>query len=479
MKKLNRRLAAIMFTDMVGYSALMQKDEALAGKLRDRHREVFVRNTDAYGGEILQYYGDGTLSIYPSASAAVECAIEIQRELKREPAVSLRIGIHTGDISYGEEDVFGDGVNIASRIEHLCVPGGIFISGKVYDDIKNVSSIQTRSIGPFKLKNIGNEIEIVAVTNEGITAPPPGYHYKISPLSRRPPEPPQSQTPPTPQPLHAHLPPQPIRGRKKKFIAGILAFFFGIFGAHRFYLGQRQLGLLYLGLTLIGMFIIKDLAMLIPIVAIVSFVDAVILFSMPRPDFDHKYNEAYQEQNVVKTQKQAGPKWVARPQAPPQKSQPQKSPAEEQFDVLWKKAMEEYREYDYGEAISALNDAIKIKANDPEAHFLLACCHSINEDVGHALDHLELAVVNRLEDQERIQSHIDLAYLRMQPQYETFVKNGYRQIKELPEPEDELLLTKTSESPDLLEQLQQLQKLREDGQLTEIEYISMVRKLNR
>ena len=82
MSKRQRRLAAIMFTDIVGYSAMMQKDEAITNRLRNRHREVFTRLTEQYDGEILQYYGDGTLSIFYSTAAAVECAVEIQRELK-------------------------------------------------------------------------------------------------------------------------------------------------------------------------------------------------------------------------------------------------------------------------------------------------------------------------------------------------------------------------------------------------------------
>ena len=478
MKKIKRRLAAIMFTDMVGYSALMQKDEEIAGRLRDRHREVFVRNTAAYGGEILQYYGDGTLSIYPSASAAVECAVDIQRELKQAPTVSLRIGIHTGDISYGDEDIFGDGVNIASRIETLCVPGGIFFSSKVHDDIKNLPAIQTRSIGPFKLKNIANEIEIFAVTNEGVNAPPPGYHHKISPFSRMP----LADTVATVRTAasstsfttQAPASPQPLVGRKRKFVAGILAFFFGIFGAHRFYLGQRNLGLLYLGMALTGMFIIKGLAALIPIVAILSFIDAVILFSMPRRDFDLKYNRAYVQATLaMDTQKFEKPKQKEQPQTPPKKSV-----KEEEFDKLWNTALAEYREYDYDEAIAALQEAIELKSDDPEAHFLLACCHSINEDIGHALSHLETAVACGLKDQDRIQNHYDLAYLRMQPQFETFAKNNYRLLKELPEPIEDLLQSQNTVSPDLLEQLQKLVKLREEGQLTEIEYQSLVKKLN-
>ena len=157
----------------------------------------------------------------------------------------------------------------------------------------------------------------------------------------------------------------------------------------------------------------------------------------------------------------------------------EKSPKEEKFSKLWEKALSEYSEYDYGGAIEILNQAINVKPTDSESHFLLACCHSINEDIGKALTHLESSVANGLTDTEKILTHHDLAYLRMQPQFESFVKNGYRQLKELPEPVDDLLQSREADSPDLLEQLRQLNELKEKGQLTEIEYIAMKRKLNR
>ena len=453
MKKIQRRLAAIMFTDMVGYSAMMQQDEQVARQLRNRHRDAFVRNTEAFGGEVLQYYGDGTLSIYPSASAAVQCALEIQRELHEDPVVPLRIGIHTGDVSYGDEDVFGDGVNVASRIESLCVPGGIFISGKVYDDIKNVSAIEAQSIGMFKLKNIFKEVEIFAITNDGVTAPPLGYYRRAN-----------SSPAPSRKP----------KGRKKKFWAGMFAIFFGVFGVHRFYLGQRKLGMLYLGLVLAGMIINEGLAALIPIVAIISLIDAIIFFSMPRHDFDVKYNGMRQETNEV-----AAPpiKKYKRKKEP--RTKPQKSPKDIQFDKYWQKALDEYQEYDYGGAIAALQQAVKLKPNDQEAHFLLSRCYSINEQTEEALAHLDLAFAAGLTDKGRIQMQSDLAFLRMQPQYEAFVNNGYRLIKQLPEPEEDILELKDpdSNSTDLLEQLRKLQELREEGQLTEQEYELLMRKL--
>lgn len=167
----HRQLAAIVFTDIVGYSAMMQKDETRATIVRERHRAVFDELTERFGGRILQYYGDGTLSIFQSAVAAVECSVEMQKAFREEPTVPLRIGIHTGDITFSKEEVYGDGLNIASRIEAACMPGGLFISGKVFDDIKNHKWLKAKSLGEFEFKNIKQPIPMYAVCTEGLSVP--------------------------------------------------------------------------------------------------------------------------------------------------------------------------------------------------------------------------------------------------------------------------------------------------------------------
>ena len=139
---------------MAGYTALMQQNEQLAKLKHRRLKEVLEASVAAHQGKILQYYGDGALSIFNSAIDGVNCAIVIQRALQQEPKVDLRIGIHTGDISIENETIYGDGVNLASRIESLAVPGSIFISEKVFDEIKNQENLSTREMGYFELKNI-------------------------------------------------------------------------------------------------------------------------------------------------------------------------------------------------------------------------------------------------------------------------------------------------------------------------------------
>ncbi|MCP3928126.1 MAG: hypothetical protein GY705_03390 [Bacteroidetes bacterium] len=168
-----RQLVAIMFTDIQGYTALMQQNEKKAIQVRDKHRRIFNSITEKHKGRILQYYGDGTLSIFDSAIEAVKCGIEMQIDFQKDPAIPVRIGIHTGDIIFSEEEIIGDGVNVASRIESLAVPGSIFISEKVYDEIKNQESIKTTLIKTFKLKNVEKPIEVFAVSNIGLIVPKP------------------------------------------------------------------------------------------------------------------------------------------------------------------------------------------------------------------------------------------------------------------------------------------------------------------
>ncbi len=160
-----RQLVAIMFTDIEGYTSLMQMDENKGIAYRDRHREVFNSTTKKYNGRILQYYGDGTLSTFPSVIDAVQCGIEMQLAFREEPRVPIRIGIHSGDTIVTNEEIIGDGVNVAARIEALARPGSIYISEKVYDEVKNQPELLTASMGVHKLKNVTKPMEVYAVSN--------------------------------------------------------------------------------------------------------------------------------------------------------------------------------------------------------------------------------------------------------------------------------------------------------------------------
>jgi len=172
-EKKTRQLAAIMFADIVGYTALMQGDEKVATTVRARHREVFEQLHKIHHGKIIQYYGDGALSVFKSAVEATKCAISIQQQLMTGSRVPLRIGLHMGDIVFSKTEVYGDGVNFASRIESMGTAGAILISGKLNDELKNHKDILTVSLGRYELKNINQPVEIFAVTNEGIKVPLP------------------------------------------------------------------------------------------------------------------------------------------------------------------------------------------------------------------------------------------------------------------------------------------------------------------
>ena len=170
-EKRSRRLAAVMFTDVVGYTTMMQEDEEVALNARRRHREALERIVSEAGGEVLQLFGDGGLSIFPSSVNAVKAATELQQTFREEPEVPVRIGIHQGDVELDEFGAAGNAVNIASRIESLSPPGGVLISEKVFAEVRNQPNIDTASLGLFYFKNVGEPIQLHAVQGGSLTVP--------------------------------------------------------------------------------------------------------------------------------------------------------------------------------------------------------------------------------------------------------------------------------------------------------------------
>jgi len=168
---LSRHLAAIMFADIMGFTATMEQDEELAMKFREKLKKKLESEVILRTGRILKFSGDGALCSFDSAIESVKAACAVQLIMQEEPKVPLRIGIHQADVIFEESDVHGDGVNIASRLESLAIPGSILISGKIYDDIKNHKEIQTVSLGKYLLKNVKEPIEIYAVSNPGLSVP--------------------------------------------------------------------------------------------------------------------------------------------------------------------------------------------------------------------------------------------------------------------------------------------------------------------
>ena len=169
----SRQLAAIMFTDIEGYTAIMQQNEQQALSLRKRHREVLQKEHTQYDGRIIQYYGDGTLSIFQSAIQAVQCGVAMQQAFCRAPRVPLRIGLHIGDVIFDDDQVVGDGVNLASRIESLGIAGCVLISDRVKEEIRNHPELKTVSVGSYQFKNIERRVEVFALDHEDLIIPKP------------------------------------------------------------------------------------------------------------------------------------------------------------------------------------------------------------------------------------------------------------------------------------------------------------------
>ncbi len=165
------RLAAIMFTDIVGYTRLMGANEEKAMKILENNRGLHDDLLILYDGKKLKEIGDGMLCCFDSASNAVKCAIELIRKSNEYKGLKLRIGIHIGEVIFSKKDVFGDGINIASKIEAMAIPDSVLISGKVYEEIKNKNNLKVKFIGTFDLRNDAKSREIYAIANARLKVP--------------------------------------------------------------------------------------------------------------------------------------------------------------------------------------------------------------------------------------------------------------------------------------------------------------------
>ena len=160
MERPKRKLAAIMFTDIAGYTVLSAKDEEKAYALIGKQREILKPIVSEFGGEWLKEMGDGLLLCFPSSKQALNCAIKIQHTLREIDELNIRIGIHQGDILIKDGDIFGDDVNVASRIEPFSAVGGIAISDKVDRDISSSPEFETKFISQPSLKGVRQDIKV-------------------------------------------------------------------------------------------------------------------------------------------------------------------------------------------------------------------------------------------------------------------------------------------------------------------------------
>jgi len=178
-----RQLAAIMFTDIVGYTALMGKDEQKAFELLKKNRELQKPIIEQFNGRWIKELGDGVMASFNTVSDAVNAAIQIQQTCNATKEFQLRIGIHLGEVVFENDDVFGDGVNIASRIQAMANPGSIYISEAIHNSISNKKDFQTKFVKEEKLKNVKEQVKIYQVIADNVVAVHQGTAQKIK--SRR------------------------------------------------------------------------------------------------------------------------------------------------------------------------------------------------------------------------------------------------------------------------------------------------------
>ncbi len=162
-RAVERRLAAIVFSDIVGYTSLTERDEASAIRARERHRSIARPLVLQFQGEVVDSTGDELLCVFPSALLAVDYALALQAVLRDDADLRLRMGVHLGDVVRRDGEVIGEGVNVAARIRPLAEPGGICISEAVHRMVRGQPHIRARSLGPQALKNVESSLEVFAL----------------------------------------------------------------------------------------------------------------------------------------------------------------------------------------------------------------------------------------------------------------------------------------------------------------------------
>ena len=165
-----RKLNTILFADITGYTSIMQVDEEKAMNYLQRFKSLLEDLVPRQKGRIIQYFGDGCLLSFDSVTSGVQCAILLQKEFLKEE-LPVRIGMHLGEVVFTEYNAFGDGVNIASRIESMGIPGSVLVSDVIRNQIKNKAEFTLKSLGSFEFKNVTEPMEVYALENEGLSVP--------------------------------------------------------------------------------------------------------------------------------------------------------------------------------------------------------------------------------------------------------------------------------------------------------------------
>ncbi|MBX2815716.1 MAG: adenylate/guanylate cyclase domain-containing protein, partial [Saprospiraceae bacterium] len=168
---MKRHISVVVFVDVVGYTALMQKDEAVAATVLHRFQEIVCACVQEYQGRVLDFYGDGAICSFNTAEPAVSFSLRIQKEFIAAPEVPARIGMHLGSVVEENGRFYGDVVNLASRIESIGKKGSILMSKTVRDQIKNKPVFEVKSLGQFRFKNVAEKLEVFALANSGLVVP--------------------------------------------------------------------------------------------------------------------------------------------------------------------------------------------------------------------------------------------------------------------------------------------------------------------
>jgi len=175
--RVERRLSAILAADVAGYSRLMHHDEETThAKLTALLADAVEPSIDEHGGRVVKNTGDGFLADFPSAVQAVRAAVQFQTRIKEltigdaeDRRIALRVGVNIGDVIVEPHDIFGDGVNVAARLESIAEPGGICISSSAYDQVRGKVGVEFTDLGEQNLKNIARPIRAYAVAREGLS----------------------------------------------------------------------------------------------------------------------------------------------------------------------------------------------------------------------------------------------------------------------------------------------------------------------
>ncbi len=259
---------------------------------------------------------------------------------------------------------------------------------------------------------------------------------------------------------------------KSRITAALLAIFFGTLGIHKLYLGR-------IGGFIFFMFLfVISVNMDFPITAFMGMVQGLMLFFMSNADFDKKYNRGFitDERNPLNMRRET------------QLKRNQQLPGQNKYtgsvnggysaqslvkvNALKNSGIKKYKDFDLEEAIADFKSGIELIPKDPALHFNLACAYSLTESKALAFRHISLAVENGMKDTERILTHEDLAFIRIQPEFEAFKQSGYKRAPELKNANPEETVTSNSDQLDdtLLDKLKKLADLRERGVLSDIEF---------